>query len=264
MLLTGSLGWIGIQAVKSRLIGRLARFTRNTQPDSRPQKLQNDAAFFEADLRYILTATPVGADFSEHDYADMDQMAQDLLASLNDMVNGDLIGPLGATWIGPHDISLLRVKYPRLTSLIAFLDMSMDEFNLTTGSGSVLFILPQGQAGSLAMERITNLKAFLQRFAANTQKSQGLQIISPPQTELSEKVYTQGQPGVHVKRASIVVNAIFKEFRQLSCGEAHEIKLRVSDEWQTGPFDTILDIFVSCCPDGSIWQQAKCGFILTD
>ncbi|EAU29574.1 predicted protein [Aspergillus terreus NIH2624] len=157
-------------------------------------------------------------------------------------------------------MSILGDKYPRLASLIGVLDTSTDQVNLTTGSGSLLFDLPQGQAGSLAMERITKFKAFLERVMVITQNSRGLWDITQPRMELSEKVSTQDQSCVHAKRASIVVNAIFNEFGQLSCRESHELKLRVSDEWQTGLCATAtLDIFVSSCPDRSIWQQAKCG-----
>lgn len=259
MLLTKSLGWNGIQILKSRLTGRLAKFVRNTKPDSRPHKLQNDAAFFEIDLRYVLTATPVVVEFSEHDYADMDQLARDLLKSLNDMVNGDLIGPLEEARIGPHDLSLLGDSYPRLTSLVGFLDASTGQFNLTTGLDAFIFKLPEGQAGNIAMERISKLKAFLERFMADTQKSQGFKTISQPQVELPEDFPSLKLPRVHEKRASVVVNTIFNEFRQLSCPETHEIKLRVSDEWQTGPSHITLDMFLSCCFSGNTWQEAKCG-----
>ncbi|KAK4867782.1 hypothetical protein LT330_006665 [Penicillium expansum] len=275
MLPTESLGWNGLQALKSRLSDRLARFTRNRMPDSRPHKLQNDAAFFEADLRHIFTKTPMVFNVSEHDYYDMDQMAQNLLASLNDMVNRDLIeslegpnsqkskspesGQFKRSRTAPHDIMVLGDKYPRLTALFEFLDVSPDQFNLTTGPGSLLFSLPQGEAGNIAMGRVTKWKAFLEQCAVGTQKSQGLQLISLQQEELSAKEPSQDQPDLRQKRASAVVDTIFKEFRHHNCGKVHEIKLRVSDDWQTGPYQTALEMFVSSCPDGNVWQEAKCG-----
>lgn len=158
-----------------------------------------------------------------------------------------------------HDITVLGDKYPRLSALFGFLDTSLDQFNLTTGPGSLLFILPQGLAGSIATDRVAKWKTFLEQSAAGTPKSQVFQPISHQELEFSTKESTENQPELHQKRASVVVDAIFKEFRYHNCGKAHEIKLKVSDEWQTGPCQTALDMFVSSCPDGSVWQEAKCG-----
>jgi hypothetical protein len=275
MLPTESFGWNGLQALKSSLSGRLAGFTRNRAPQSGPQKWLNDAAFFEADLRYIFKATPVIVDLSDQDYGDMDQMAQDLLVSLDHMVNGDLIKPLeepnrqeskwsesrppGHSRPARHDIAILSDKYPRLGALISFLDTGPVQFNLTTGPGSLLFTPPQGRAGIIAMDRVTKWKAFLERLAAGIQKSQSIQFNSLQQAEWLAKESTQYQLDVLQKRASVVVDAIFKEFRQLNCGVTHEIKLRVPDEWHTSHRLPALDMFVSCCPDGSVWQEAQCG-----
>ncbi|KAJ5613935.1 hypothetical protein N7528_007589 [Penicillium herquei] len=261
MLSTESLSWRSIQVVKSHLAGRLARFTRSTTPETRPQKRQNDVAFFEADLRFVLTATPMLVDFSEHEFSDMDRMTRDLLTSLNDMVNEDVISPgaLEGTQISPHDMSLLSDKYPRLTSLIAFLDKSTGNFNLTTGTGSFLFILPPGRIGSLAIEQINEFKAFLERLTAKLEKSQDIQMNPQLQKKSSEKVPPHSEHDMHRKRASLMINALFEEFRELGCREMHEVKLRVSHDWQTGNCDNTLDIFLSSCPDPGNWQQAKCG-----
>ncbi|KAJ5560391.1 hypothetical protein N7513_002790 [Penicillium frequentans] len=275
MLPTESLGWNGLQALKSRLSGRLERFTRDKTSIRRPQKLQNDAAFFEVDLRHISTITPTVFDISQDDYYYMDEAAQNLLASLNEMVNRDIFEHSAesndqesrsfesvsskCSRTGAHDITVLGDTYPQLSALFAFLDNSTDHFNLTMGPGSLLFELPQGQAGIIAMDHVTKWKTFLERFASSTQESQAFQQIPSQQEGLLSTESTQSQLGLRQKRASIVVDAIFKEFRKYDCGKTHEIKLKVSDEWQTGPHQTALDMFVSCCPDGSIWQEAKCG-----
>ncbi|KAJ5813585.1 uncharacterized protein N7503_000335 [Penicillium pulvis] len=275
MLPTESLGWNGLQALKSRLSGRLERFTRDKTPSSRPQKLQNDAAFFEVDLRHIFTITPTVYDISQDDYYYMDEVAQNLLASLNEMVNKDIIEhsdesigqeirsfrsvPSRCPRTDAHDITVLGDTYPQLSALLAFLDNSTDHFNLATGPGSLLFELPQGQAGVIAMDHVITWKTFLEKLASSTQESQVFQHISPQQEEFLSPESTQNQLGLRQKRASIVVDAIFKEFRKYDCGKTHEIKLKVSDDWQTSPYQTALNMFVSCCPDGSVWQEAKCG-----
>lgn len=275
MLPTESLGWNGLQALKSRLSGRLVRFTRNRVPHSRPYKLQNDAAFFEVDLRHIFTITPTIFDIPEDDYDYMDEVAQKLLVSLNEMVNGDLIERLEGlnsqeskssenvsskcSRTAPYDIMVLGDTYPRLSALFGFLENSTDQFNLAMGPGSCLFRLSQGQAGTIAMENVTKWRLFLEQIATRKQKSLAFQPISPHGAELLSTESTQNQLDFRQKRASIVVHAMFKEFRQYNCGKTHEIKLRVSDEWQTGSHQAALDMFVSCCPDDSVWQEAKCG-----
>ncbi|PGH17687.1 hypothetical protein AJ79_01049 [Helicocarpus griseus UAMH5409] len=272
MLSTESLGWNGLQALKSRLSGRLSRFTRSKTLSSRPDRSQNDAAFFEADLRYIFTATPVVVDLSEHDYADMDRTTEELLVSLDYMVNDDLVNipetsiprspdntlpePLSPK---PHDITLLAKNYPRLSSLLASLDASSGQFNLTTGAGS-LFALPLGKARSIAMDRVAQWKTLLERFAGGNKKSQDPQVTSLPQAEFELLVKpTHEQSGGYQKHASVLVNAIFEEFRQRNCVGTHEIKLRVPDERQGGTGKAVLDMFVSSCSDGDVWQQAVCG-----
>ena len=275
MLPNESLGWNGLQALKARLSGRLVRFTRNRIPNSRPHKLQNDAAFFEVDLRHIFTITPTTFDISEDDYHFMDELAQNLLASLNEMVNRDLIEVFDepksqesrssesvsskCSRTTPHDIAALGDSYPRLGALFDFLGNSTDDFNLATGQGSLLFTLPEGQAGNMAMDHVIKWKRFLEQYATGTQESQIFRPVFPQKEEFPSTESTQNHSDLRQKRASVVIDAIFKEFRQYNCGKTHEIKLRVSDEWQTGSHQTALDMFVSCCPDGSVWQEAKCG-----
>lgn len=258
MLSTESRAWNCLQALKSRLAGRLVKFTRKRTSDSRPDRLQNNASFLEVDLRYIFAAMPVVVDFSENHYNDMDQMAGDLLASLDDMVNEDRIKPLQPLPDCHHEKTIFGDRYRRLGYIISFLDTSAEQCNLMTGSGPLLFTLSHGQAGRIAMDRIAKWKAFLECLAIDAGKLQSSQALPQLQTELTEKL-TNGQSRVHQKRASIVVNTIFKEFQRLTCGECHEIKLKVTDEWQIGSYGTPLDMFISCCPDRDVWQQAKCG-----
>ncbi|KAK2799725.1 hypothetical protein FQN50_008373 [Emmonsiellopsis sp. PD_5] len=276
MLPTESLGWNGLQALKSRLCGRLSRFARDNSIAGRPDKSQNDAAFFEADLRCIIMTTPAVVDISDDEYYAMDQTAQRLLESLNDMVNGDLVDPLespvdqglksfesdlpqhilGAS----YDVTMFGDRYPRLRSLIVFLENSAGQFTLTTRPGPWLFTISQGHAGRIAIDRVAKWKTFLQRFATGREKSWNPQVMPLlPRNETLPKESAQEQPGTHQKWASIVVNAIFKNFQEHNCGRTHEIRLRVSDDWQIYPGQPTLDMFVSCCPDREAWQQAKCG-----
>jgi hypothetical protein len=58
MLPTESLGWIGFQALKVRLAGRLAGLSRRGADVSRPTKYQNDVDLLDCDLRDVFkTAT---------------------------------------------------------------------------------------------------------------------------------------------------------------------------------------------------------------
>lgn len=268
---TSSLGWNGLQALKSRLIGRLARFTKDKADDERPRKFQNDADSFEVDLRYIFNTTPTVIGLSEENYRGLDQKAQNLLTSLNEVVNENLIKPPEDLSESPetiyhehphrlsHDIAMLGEVYPRLSALIRFLDATADKVNLTSGSGSPLFTLPHGEAGSRVMSRVTELKAFLEELSADAYTPSGCQSASQPETHLLTKKSTENQPDVLPKRASVVVDAIFKEFQQLNCGVAHEIRLRLSEDLSASSSQPALDMFISCCPSGDGWQEVRCG-----
>lgn len=271
MLPTKSIGWNALQALKSRLSGRLARFKRNNAHDVRPDKSQNDAAFFETDLRYIFTAPYTINDFAQDEYYEVDQKALDLLASLDDMVDRGLVEPRGRSNSEgpseppdhhetiPHDISMISNNFPRLGALIDFLDTSLEQFNLAQGPGSVLFILPQGDAGSLAIRRLSELKKILELSAAGAQNPQSSQFpaFKRCETLVEEKIHTKST--MRQKNASVIIDAMFKQFRQGNCGEVHEIKLRVPDEWQAGNHQSVLDMFVSSGPSGTLWQETQCG-----
>lgn len=272
MLPTESIGWNVLQALKSRLSGRLARFKRDISYDGRPNKSQNDAAFFETDLRYIFMTTYAISGFAQNEYDGMDQKALDLLASLDSMVNRGLIEPLGQPnnslgssephshhETSPHDIAIIASNFPRLGALMDFLDTSSEQFNLAQGPGPALFALPQGDAGSLAIQRLSEWKKILERFATDAHNSQHSQFSTLKRGETSANGKTRTRSTMQQKNAGVVIDAIFRDFSLRNCGEVHEIKLKVPDEWQTDNRQSVLDIFVSSCPSGTHWQETQCG-----
>jgi hypothetical protein len=271
---TESLGWSGLQALKSQLSGRLAGLVLDRRPSDRPSRLDNDAAFFEDDLRYILTAKSVIVQLSEERYKDMDNMALSLLDVLNDTVNGDLIElqevrdrcrselPEHSS-PKPHDITVLGSRYRHLSAMFCFLQARPeDRFSLATGPDPLLFILPPGGYGKVARGHAKNWRAFLDRLSAEAAISQGLQFISLQAMGLSAEELSDDQSDLLERRASMVVDVIFKEFRQLNCADVrtHEIKLRLSGLY-SGPPQPALDVFVSCCPNwtSDMWHEARCG-----
>ncbi|KAK0636130.1 hypothetical protein B0T17DRAFT_587393 [Bombardia bombarda] len=289
MLPSQSPGWNGLQALRSHLSDRLARFIRRAnsrgRPDKRPDRLQNNAAFFEADLRYILNTALVIAPLSPSDFDSMDQMAHDLLASLNAMVNHNLLASLqGLDEDEPdymfhsfegrasppaysqavpvtYSIATLDDDYPNLSLLVDFLGKTAPErFNLVVGPpDSALFHLSDGPFGEAAIERAVRWRAFLERLVneAHTPEDVYSSFIHQTQLPVEDSAQQTGDD-VSEKRASILLNAIFSEFRRRDCGETHEIRLKVSDEWYTKPaHEPALDMFVSGCPDRSIWQEAR-------
>lgn len=265
-----SLGWNGLQTLKSCLLGRLVGFAPDRRPGHRPCKIENDAAFFEDDLCYILNAKLVVVPLSEKDYKDMDNMALSLLESLNDIVNGDLIelqeignsresDPPEHSSPKPRDVTSLT-KYRRLSTMFCFLQARPEaRFNLATGPGPSLFTLPPYGYGKVAMGRAKKWRAFLDRLAADAEISLGLQFISLQAIGLSAEELADDEADVLERRAGVVVDAMFKEFRQLSCASVniHEIKLRLSGLY-TGPPKAVLDMFMSCCLNET-WHEAQCG-----
>jgi hypothetical protein len=271
MIPTSSIGWNALQALKSRLSGRLARFKRNDADDGRPHKSQNDVAFFETDLRYIFTTTYTISDFAHDEYYEMDQRALDLMASLDSMVNSSLVDAQGRPnnqgpgvptdhhEPSPHDIAMISSKFPRLGALMGFLGTSLEQFNLAQGPGPALFILPQGDAGTLAIRRLSEWRKFVELSAMSAQNLQGSQFQAFKQSETSVEDKMHTKPIMRQKTASVIIDAIFKEFRQGNGGEVHEIKLRVPDEWQANNRQSVLDMFGSSGPSGSLWQETQCG-----
>lgn len=271
---TESFGWNHLQTLKSRLLGRLARLAQGLRPSDRPRKLDNDAAFFEDDLRYILTAKPVNVQLSEKRYKEMDNMALSFLDVLNDTVNGDLIElqeeqvrcrpespehPSSKS----YDMIALGSRYRRLRAMLCFLQARpKDRFSLATGPEPNLFTLAPDGYGKIARGYAKNWRAFWDRLSAEAVISQGLQFISLQAMGLSAEELSDDRSDLLEKRASVVVDAMFKEFRQLSCADArmHEIRLRLSGLY-SGPPQPALDVFISCCHNGTsdIWHEARCG-----
>lgn len=274
---TESRAWNCLEAVRSRLSSRLAGFTRVRTVDGRrrPQKRDNDAAFFETDLRDVFERSPVVAYLSPVDYTDIDSKATELLKSLDELVNDDFIDMEDEQELEgcepesnggvpvPHDAAMMGDDYPRLRALIIFLEDAEGMLNLATGPGSPIFVLPPGPVGILALDRVAKWKELLERLVADSRRSNGVQF-SFQQTQLSAG-WTETQPSVLEKRVSVVVGAMFKEFRRLNCangGRTHEIKLKVPGDLYTGPLRSGLDMFVSCCRDKENemieWQEAEC------
>lgn len=149
MLLTESLGWIGFQALNVRLAGHLAALTRRGADVGRPTKYQNDVDLLDCDLRDIFKTATLNIDLLSEDFVDLEERAQDLLISLNDMVNEDIIySPKASAHNGSHDITKIMDIYPKLSALMLYLDASdYKQFNLVGDPGPSLFILPRGYIG---------------------------------------------------------------------------------------------------------------------
>lgn len=271
ILPTKSASWKCLEAVRSCLSSRLASFKRS---HGRPQKRDNDAALFEVDLRNVFNKAPLAAGLSPEDYADMDWMVAELLEVLDEIVNDRLIYSEdereSAGWAShlndePYEAELLRHGYPRLSGLITFLEDADGLLNLATGPGFPIFTPPPGTDWSLALQRVATWKDFLERVTAS-ERSGGDQILSMSQTTLASEWRETTRPDVPGKRASILVGAMFREFRRLNCGNGtnHEVKLRVPEDLYTS--QRALDLFVSSCIHSDErnreWQEAEGGEML--
>ncbi|MCJ1461420.1 hypothetical protein MMC07_000017 [Pseudocyphellaria aurata] len=265
---TESLGWNDLQTLKSQLLGRLKGLVLDRLRVDRPRRLDNDAAFFENDLRYILMAKPVNTQLSEERYKDMENMALRLLDVLNEIVNSDLIelreerDPLGPKLpeqsnSKTHD--RFDNRYRRLNAMLSFLQArSIARFSLATGP-EALFKLPPDGYGKFAKGHAKKWRAFLDSLSADAEIGQGQQSISLQAMGLPAEALSDDQLK---NRASVVVRVMFKEFRQLDCADVrmHEIRLRLSGLYSSPPSPT-LDMFVSCCQNemSNIWHEAECG-----
>ncbi|KAE8378190.1 hypothetical protein BDV26DRAFT_292537 [Aspergillus bertholletiae] len=277
MLPTVLPGWSSLQTLRSRLSGRLARFSRSddSASESSSQTLQNKRAFFETDLRYLFITVSMVATIPNYDVHRFERCAQDLLSALNDIVNVDLVEALTALKTAArstdgfaeeganlHDLVPLAERYPDLSRLLSLLEASPAHFSLATDQGSSLFILPAGQAGDAVMTSLAEIKDLVSRvlYDANKQPTS----LTPPLPTDDDSCTMLGQAAGHQltaphRYASSIVNSLFKDIRQRNCGKPHEIKLKVSDEWQTSAREVPLDMFFSCCLDPMAWHEAKCG-----
>ncbi|KAK5987384.1 hypothetical protein PT974_11511 [Cladobotryum mycophilum] len=237
-------------------------------------RVKNDADFLDCDLRDIFRTTTLELDLSYRDYHSLDQGVWDFLASLNDMVNKDIVYSLKAlnryaselrkdtnhknSHQDSYDIAEIGNTYPNLKALMFFLDMSdSGTFSLGSDLRSSLFILPSGEAGGQAMRRVAAWKAVLQRLVASADRPQSSHGLSRSQTCLGALRPAEYQSGAPQGRVGFVMDAIFKEFQQVNCGMTHEIKLRVSEELHTGAEQTKLEMLVSC-HSGCDWHEVVC------
>ncbi|UKZ68423.1 uncharacterized protein TrAtP1_009459 [Trichoderma atroviride] len=262
MLPTESLGWIGFQALKVRLAGRLAGLTRRAADVGRPTKYQNDVDLLDCDLRDIFKTATLDIDLLSEDFADLEDRAQDVLMSLNDMVNEDIIySPNASTHNGSHDITKIMSIYPKLSALMLYLDASdYKQFSLIGDPGPSLFILPHGRIGDQMVSQVMAWKMFLQRVVARSDKSQSWLGTSTLQSPMQMSVVEPTEQKLNMVHnpVGVVMDAILKEFQQTHCGISHEVKLRVLEELHTSPYQPKLEMLLSCCQSERDWQEAVC------
>ncbi|KAJ5675984.1 hypothetical protein N7462_008881 [Penicillium macrosclerotiorum] len=264
MFSTRPVSWASLQTLRSHLNGRLVRFRRNDNAanSSLLRQVQNDVDFFEADLRYIFMIIPTVTDIPDDEYDELNQLSHNLLTALDGMVNQDFIKAFkapktGGPRTGAHDI-IIGNPYPRLCSIITLLETSSSHFHLITGQDS-LFVLIEGQTRVVAMDALAHMKEVLERLANGAREHKYPRLSQKPPTDLSAEKPSGAQDGVPRKHASLVVNTLFRDIRQRSCGKQHEIKLKVPGDWQTGPQKTVLDMFLSCCLDQEAWHRTRFG-----
>ncbi|RDW78956.1 uncharacterized protein DSM5745_05808 [Aspergillus mulundensis] len=251
MLTTKSAGWKSLHILRAQLTGKLARFSRNGRSAERPPQLQNDAAFLEADLRYIFTIIPLISHIPDHQTESLDQRAQDLLSTWTRKTKGP--GLEGLHGPAKTDLIALGSLHPQLGSLLILISTTDGQFNLFNGQGLSLFRVPEEKLRSIALDRVARTKELLERLANDGQPQESLQLKPPPPLDVCQEEPWSSR-GLHGRHASAWVSTLFQELRQRNCGRLHEIKLKVQDEW-----DTPLDLFLSCCLDEHGWHQAKCG-----
>jgi hypothetical protein len=279
MLPTTSPGLSNLQTLRSRLAGRLARITPSVDgaSGSLGRSRQNEVSFFEADLRQLFIMLPTIVSIPDDTSDDFEERAHELLSALNDIVNHELIEALillerkaaDKSLIArrestiSHDLTSLSRSYPELSDLLSLLESSTAQFNLATGQGSSLFILGQGVGNHAAVASVAAMKDILSRILYDSDNQSTPTLAVPLPTE-DETAGTLDQPSgsqdaLPRRYASIIVSTLLNDFRERSCGSLHEIKLKVSDDWQSSPGDVPLDMFLSCCLDQLAWHQAKCG-----
>ncbi|KAL6895423.1 purine and uridine phosphorylase [Trichoderma longibrachiatum] len=268
MLPTESLAWIGFQALKVRLAGRLAAFTHRKPIANRPTRVQNDADLLDCDLRDVFKTATLDVDLSVADFEDLDHRAHDLLSSLDRMVNEDYTQ--GHTeddrehyYTDSHDIRKIGTVYPNLAALMLFLDESDSRhFNLASDPSSSLFIPAYGETRIQALNHVAAWRTSLQKLASRTEQSQGWDGIVQRQTSIGATKPERSRLPVAQNPVGVVMDAIFKEFEQVDCGMAHEVKLRVLDELHAaGSHWPKIEMLISCCQAECDWQEAICDSI---
>ncbi|RSL42810.1 hypothetical protein CEP54_015346 [Fusarium duplospermum] len=285
---TESPGWKCLRTLSACVSGRLERFSRAGKPHTRPMKRGNDAVLIEMDLDPIFRANPCVTDLTREAFDEVDRTALDLLGSLNTMANPHLImGESGITSAdlneGPEaskgeqsqlttlrasvdEIATLGVDFERLHELMRFLvslSTSNDkrQFSIATGL-CPLFIVPSGDVGDLAIGRLRRWNGILETLSSTAQTLEDCTFVSSEPT--IKPLGRDPWSDLRGERVTGLVEAIFKEFRQLSCATntTHEIRLHVPEDLYNGRpgLHHNLEMFISCCPGGNlIWQKAQCG-----
>lgn len=265
MLPTESLGWIGFQALKVRLAGRLAPFASRKASVDRPTRIQNDADLLDCDLRDVLKTATLDVELSVEEYHDLHQRAHGLLLSLNHMVNEEFISGYAdddSSLGDSHDIAKVGSVYPRLAALMVFLDASNhSQFDLLSDPSSSLFMLRSDAIRNQAISQVAAWKAVLQRLIVRSDQSQSRNDAFQPQMRLDELKPKLHQNALPRNPVGDVMDAIFKEFQQINCGMTHEIKLRVLEESHTDSSRPKIEMLMSCCQSGCDWQEAVCDSI---
>ncbi|KAL6859274.1 purine and uridine phosphorylase [Trichoderma novae-zelandiae] len=265
MLPTESLAWIGFQALKVRLAGRLAAFTHRRASANRPTRVQNDADLLDCDLRDIFKTPTLDVDLPVADFEDLDQRAHDLLSSLDCMANeeytkGHTYDDGTVSRSDSHDITQIGSVYPNLAALMLFLDASeYRQFNLASDPSFSLFIPPHGKTTDQALNQVAAWRTVLQRLVVRSDQSQSWHRISQPQMSIRAMKPEPNRPPSTQNPVGVVMDALFKEFEQVDCGVTHEIKLRVLEELHTaGSHWPKIEMLMSCCQSGGDWQEAIC------
>lgn len=281
--LSESSGWNDLKTLKACVSGRLARFQPGGVSRGHPRK---SVVKFEFDLVEVMGTELNGISLSKEDYDEMDERAVGLLRSLNSMGNLDILPemrpstqPSGIGNDSTHeeslrppcrlddgDVATLSPEFGRLRALMSFLvsyntpplASGQKQYSLLTGPDS-LFTLPLGDNGALAIGRLALLGESLARLTKATEALEDSIPVPPVAPDFFDLDVSENTIREHV---GVVVDTIFREFRQLDCVKhtTHEIRLHVSDNPYADCSRPNLDMFVSCCPgDNLIWQSAQFG-----
>jgi hypothetical protein len=194
----------------------------------------------------------------------LDNKARNLLECLDEIVNDallhDHVSQLESSQGGNsiYDASVLSESYPRLASLVCFLQTSADQFSLISSDGWSIFKQPHGEIERQAICRVAEWKSTLDRLEVNAMNLRSVHFQQSSSASLSVSPMLD-QDDVLQKRASLVIDGIFKEFRRLNCKGEHEVKVRLTEQWYTNPSPGALAMFMSCCQSVNGWHEAECG-----
>jgi len=253
LLPTASLGWRGLEEVKSRCSGRICLPEPGTDLRRRPSKLENDTALLEFDLFDALTSERFAAPLPSKVFKEMDEASLELLAALDALVCPERM------MRGDQNQVLCELKLHNLNSLLCFLNSSdkPSKFTLIANPSTALFQLRADEIGA-TWNCLKKWKQISEQLLADLDFERSV----PQQPQQPKGLALEGKEVNEIdKRASLMVSKMFDQFRQLDCARpgTHELRLRVSEELYAGPPKSSLDMFVSCCPNGTLfWHEAQC------